>query len=114
VENRLGADEKTDTQGQRERQQSQIGDERRKAVQAAAVLASLDNAVIGTGRDQQADGADEEPQANPVRIAGICREFMEPFVKHPTKSEPEQDLGSKDQDPSFIERDFDLFRQLHA
>ena len=61
MENRLGADEKTDTQGQREWQQSQIGDERRKAVQAAAVLASLDNAVIGTGGDQQADGADEEP-----------------------------------------------------
>lgn len=49
IKNRLCVDEETETQRERERQQRQIGDHRREAVQLAAVLAFLDNAVIGTG-----------------------------------------------------------------
>src|SRR5205823_1821558 len=76
VEYRLRADEETDTQRQREWQQRQIGDDRREAMQSPAVLASLHYAVIGTGGDQQTDGADEEPQPNPVGVAGIFRELI--------------------------------------
>ena len=70
VKNSLGADEETEAQRQREGQQRQIGDDRREAMQSAAVLASLDNAMIGIGGDQQADGADEEPQRQPRRRSG--------------------------------------------
>src|SRR5439155_14513537 len=82
--------------------------------QSAAVLAFLDNAVIRPRSDQQADGADEEPQANRVRVAGISRELIESVVEHPPKAESEQDLGAENQDPGFLEGDLDLFRQLHA
>ncbi|HEY1433679.1 MAG TPA: hypothetical protein VGF39_18920 [Stellaceae bacterium] len=109
AEDRLRADEESDTQREREWQQRQIRDNRREAMQSAAVLACLDNAVIGTGGDQQTDGTDEERQPDPIRVAGIFREFVKPLAKHPAKPEAEQNLGPEDQDPGFVKRDFDLF-----
>jgi hypothetical protein len=85
----LDGDEETETQRQREGQQRQIGDHRREAMQSAAVLAALDNAVIGTGGDQQSDGADEEPQPNPVRVPGIRRQLIESVVEHAAKAKSE-------------------------
>jgi hypothetical protein len=77
-------------------------------------LASLGNAVIGTGGDQQAYDADEEPRANPIGVARISREFVEPFAEHPAKPESEQNLSPEDQYSGFVERDLYLFRQFHA
>jgi Major Facilitator Superfamily len=110
----LDGDEETETQRQREGQQRQIGDHRREAMQSAAVLAALDNAVIGTGGDQQSDGADEEPQPNPVRVPGIRRQLIESVVEHAANAKSEQDLGPEYQYPGFLECDLDLFRQLHS
>src|ERR1700758_4780446 len=88
VKNCLGADEETQAPCQREGQQRQVGDERREAIQSAGVLPCLDNAVIGTGGNQQADGANEEPQPNTIGVARISREFVEFFTERSAEPEP--------------------------
>ena len=78
-------------------------------MELAAIGTAFDNAVIGTGGNQQTDGADEEPQPNPVGVAGILRELTESVVEDSTKPEPQQDLSPEDQDSGFVECGLDLY-----
>jgi hypothetical protein len=63
--NRLRADEEAGSQRQREWQQRQIGDERREAMQPAAVLAAVDDAVIGTGAISKPMAQTRSPSPTP-------------------------------------------------
>src|SRR5947207_2514028 len=83
-------------------------------IEASGSCSNARVSTIGTGGDQQTDGADEEPQPDPVGVAGIFRELIESVVEHSTKAEPQQDLSPEDQDPGFLEGDLNLLRQLHS
>ena len=75
---------------------------------------ALDNAMVGTGRDQQADNTDHKPERDPSKIPGIRRKPIVAVAKHAAELEPEQYLCAEDQHARLVEGDFDLPGQVHA
>jgi len=113
AEHVLDADKDVEPERQPEGQQRQIGDCRRDAVEGAAILAALDNAVIEARRDHQRDRNRHQDQRQGLDMLRMPWQFIEAFAERRAQLEAEKDLRPEDQHPGFVERGLDLFRQLH-
>jgi hypothetical protein len=77
-------------------------------VKRAAVLAFLDDPVIGAGGDQQRDHGDHQKKRQRVELARIRRQRFEAVLENAAQLKTEQDLPAKDQHARLVEPDLDL------
>ena len=82
-------------------------------MEATAVAALLDDAVIGTRHDQQRDRDDHQPEPRAVEVARIGRHPLEALAEGAAQLETEQDLRPEDQHPGLVEGQLCLSRKVH-
>ena len=55
-----------------------------------AVLTALDDAVIGSRRNQQPHNADQQPECEPVQVSQISRKLFVAITEDSAQLEPQQ------------------------
>src|SRR5262249_20600000 len=83
-------------------------------VQASAVRAAQNDAVIGPRQDQQRERCDQQQQGDAVEITRPAWQMVERRLEDAAELKADQDLDAEHQHARFVERNLDLLAEIHG